>query len=152
MAETTKKIPVACMAPPLTDEALAGYRRLIDGVPAGTELRDALEGCYACVAAWWDAPESNAPVARHWNVSHRGVAKTVPERPLTPELVKHLWDVTPWMSELERLSPTGPPEALDTGVFDKVTDKALRDCAFHLLWHCKEVTLDREPMTADKAA
>lgn len=28
----------------------------------------------------------------------------------------------------------------------------IRDAAFHLLWHCKEITLDREPLTSDKLA
>ena len=28
----------------------------------------------------------------------------------------------------------------------------LRDAAFHLLWHCKEITLDREPLTSDNLA
>ncbi len=193
---TATKIPVACMAPPLTDELLAEYRGLIDAVPAG-ELRDALDACYACAEAWWDVPESAAAPVRTWNlVDAAGKVRSCPERPLTADLVKRLWDATPYMSELERLSPTTPPELLDTGLFDRLPSgvkelvvvrepvesarggdftaeeaaakvganphaklktvvvdakaKRLRDAAFHLLWHCKEITTDREPMTADK--
>ena len=69
----------------------------------------------------------------------------VPETPLSQSLIETLWDVTPWMRELDLLST---PRA--DGLFDGLPSGELRDMAFHLLWHVKEITLDREPMTRDK--
>jgi len=60
------------------------------------------------------------------------------------EHVKALWDVTPWMRELDLLS-----NIAGSGVFDRLKGP-IRDAAFHLLWHAKEITLDREPITQDK--
>jgi hypothetical protein len=39
-----------------------------------------------------------------------------------------------------------------TGLFDGLRAGELRNAAFHLLWFCKELTLDREPLTVDKLA
>lgn len=145
MQSTT--IPVACFAPPITDELLEKYRTLVRdytaSVVGGEQIKDALETCLKCVEKWWSLPASNDPDTQKWSVLHRGKPTTFKVTPLTKELVKDLWEATPWMSELGLLSN---PEG--TGLFDGLKGP-IRDCAFHLLWHCKELTLDREPLTSD---
>lgn len=135
-------LPVACFAPPLSDELLAEYRATIAAVPAGTELRDALDTLLKCVEAWWALPESKAdPDARRLAIRHRGKDVRVPLTPLEDQYVQKLWDVTPWFRELKAMTP----------LFHALDPKdPLRTCAIHLRWHCKELTLDREPLTQDK--
>lgn len=138
----TQHIPVACFAPPLTDELLARYRELAEG--AEPEVRDALQELLTCVEAWWQLPESTRNDVRRWQFVHRGQQVECIEQPLDHEHIQSLWEVTPWMRELNTLS-----NSQETGLFDGLQGD-LRNAAFHLLWHCKEITLDREPMTSDK--
>lgn len=140
-----KPLPVACFAPPLTDETLARYRGLVGQYAGPAEVKDALASLLACVAAWWELPESKPTDAPKLAIKHRGKDITVPVVPLEPEYVKALDPVTPWMREIDTLSNGG-----DTGLFDTLPAGELRDAAFHLLWHAKELTLDREPLTMDK--
>lgn len=133
------QFPVACAAPPLTDELLAEYKLLAaDALP---EVKDVMNLLLVCVEAWWELPESELPASASASVPGGG---RLPSVPLSDELKAKLWDVTPWMRELNTLStPQGD------GLFDVLTGK-LRDAAFHLLWYAKEITLDREPMSQDK--
>lgn len=141
----TKQMPVACFAPPLSDESLARYRELASAQPAG-ELKDALDRLLACVSAWWELPESQ-PDHDHPRLAirHRGKDVSVPLTPLEDRHVAALDAVTPWPRELDYLSN---PE--DSGLLDGLPPGELRDAAFHLLWHVKEIALDREPVTHDK--
>lgn len=133
-----RTIPVACFAPPLNDALLARYETHIAAVD-DDELRDCLRTLYRCVAAWWQLPDSTRP-AKRWEFD-RG--KTLGEEvPLEDEHVEALWEVTPWMRELLAMEPL-----LDA---IPVAQPDLRNMAFHLLWHCKEITLDREPMTTER--
>lgn len=123
-------------APPLTDELLAKYQLLIEAVSEKTQLREALNECMACCKKWWEIPESNGARVPHMS----GKAM------MTPLDVAHqetLWDYIPWEEEIviidqqfEKLHP--------------VNQKELRNCAYHLLWHVRELNLDREPITADR--
>lgn len=139
---TAQRFPVACLAPALTDDTLSRYAALIAGLgPDQAELQDALAALLKCVATWWELPDSTeSPV--HW--AWRGTQR-VAQIPLSDALARALWDVTPWMRELDTLSTPR-----DDGPFDRLPPGELRDMAFHLLWHAKELTLDREPMTRDK--
>lgn len=123
-------------APPLTDATLAAYRALIDQQPPQTRLRDALDTLYRCAAAWWEQPESVGAGSPH--PSGRGQIV-----PLDGDIALALWDTTPWMEELDAMRPL-------FDALDPLRQKALRDCAFHLLWHAIELTRDREPITNDK--
>ena len=139
---TTSHLPVACFAPPVSDESLAGYEAEIALLPA-SEAKEALAMCLACVKAWWVAPESTEEGVK-WNITRQGKPHSFKEIPLSEDLIKSLWDTTPWPSELRRLSnETG------AGLFDALEGK-IRDIAFHLLWHCNEISIDREPLTTDK--
>ncbi len=166
-------LPVACFAPPLTDELLARYESLIAGLsPEQAELQDALRQCLACVKAWWELPASGRKDGERFDIGHRGEKSSFRVTALESEHVTRLWDVTPWMRELLALEelfsalPTGtrevpvtvpitgrdghPATRVETRV--EVIDQAaydLRNAAFHLLWHAKEITLDREPLTSD---
>lgn len=142
----SKPLPVACFAPPLTDETLARYRELVGQYAGPVEVKDALASLLACVSAWWELPESKPGDAPKLAIKHRGKDITVPVVPLEEQHVKALDPVTPWMRELDTLSNR---EA--TGLFDGLTGP-LRDAAFSLLWHAKELTLGREPITQDKLA
>lgn len=137
-------IPVACFAQPLTDETLANYAALVAGLPA-SETKDAMQDCLACVSAWWALPESTRTDGSRLQIMHGGKSVEYSIVPLEKEHIEQLWNVTPWDRELNTLS-----NATDTGLFDLLTDKTLRDAAFHLLWHTKEITRDREPLTIDK--
>jgi len=138
-----KKIPVACFAPSLTDEKLASYESLITGM-GESETKDALLVLLRCVKAWWVLPESSRTDGDPFSIMHQGSLVQYKTKPLEPDQVKAIWDATPWMRELNTLST---PQ--DDGLLDSLAGE-IRDVAFHLLWHCKEITLDREPLTSDK--
>jgi hypothetical protein len=136
-------IPRACYAPPINDTKLADYTALIAAMPA-SPVKDSLQKLLACVKAWFALPDSTRTDGATIDHIHNGQPITVKEVPFTQELIDQLWDVTPWMHELAGLSTT-----TDDGLFDLLSGP-VRDCAFHLLWHVKEITLDREPITLDK--
>lgn len=142
----SSQIPVACFAPPMTEEKLTQYTSLIDALPAGA-VREAMSTLMACVKAWWALPESKRPVPAdgRFTIRHQGRDVTYGATPLEEEHVKKLWDVTPWLHEMAGLSTPN-----DNGLFDSLPLGDLRNAAFHLLWHCREITLDREPITLDK--
>lgn len=108
--DSPRKLP-ACLAPPLTGEALARYRRLVDGVPPKTELRDALDALLACVEPWWELPESKASGrVEPLRFSHRAaggerVDTAVPVVPLEEGILARLWYVIPWERELQAMKP-----------------------------------------------
>lgn len=129
------QIPVACFAPPLTDEKLTEYRAI--GQTQNAEVADAFKVMLACVDAWWNLPESKRTDGRQLTIKHRGKDTSYSETPLEIAHVKALDLVTPWMWELDALA----------AFLDKLPLGKVRDAAHHLLWHCKEITLDREPMT-----
>jgi hypothetical protein len=137
----TDRLPCACHAPDLTDEKLAEYEALISAQPAG-ELRDALGECYAAVALWWSLPESTRDDGDRFKIRHGGRDAVLQVTPLTDELVGRLHAAVPWPHEL----------AATQQVFDAIPaeQRALRDCAFHLLWHVTELSHDREPLTQGK--
>lgn len=146
MPTTTNKIPVACFAPELTDDKLASYSVLVSTTDPKTELGEWLRRCLACVKEWYALPTSTRTDTDKFQTIRNGKKVEFAVTPLEESHVKSLWDVTPWMSELNQLS-----NGEGTGLFDSLTGE-LRDCAFHLLWHAKEITLDREPLTQDKLA
>ncbi len=128
---------IACAAPPLTDPLLAKYRKLAEGLPAGDRIRDGMLTCLACVEAWWKLPESKAKPAARMKTLGGSEADVVP---LEDGHVKKLWDVTPWVDELDVLGK----------VFDGLPPGDLRNAAYHLLWYAMEITLDREPLSQDR--
>lgn len=142
----TEALPVACFAPPLTDELLSRYEVLTEALPDGRgELRDALRECLRAVKLWWGLPESKRKDVSRFTLRHRGKDGTFEVRPLEDAHVKALWDAVPWPYELDSM------QALFDRVFEgpDAPGKELRDCAYHLLWHARELCLDREPLTQD---
>ena len=139
----TDLLPVACFAPALSDAKLAEYTAIAAALPAG-ELRDAIAECLACVKFWWELPESTRTDGRRLRIQKgvNGPQVEVPITPLEDAHVKAIWDAVPWPRELDA----------SQSLFDAIPvgQKALRDCAFHLLWFAKELCLDREPLTQDK--
>lgn len=166
---TGPKIPVGCFAPPLTDELLASYVKLIKGCQ-DDEIKEALMDCLACVEAWWELPVSTHEPGQPITVLHRGKESSFREVPLQDDHVEQLWDVTPWLREVDAMKvlfgrlPTGegysyflPKETLPDGrtvvrerraISDPIA-KELRDAAHHLLWYVQELALYREPLTSD---
>lgn len=125
-------------APPLTDDLLAYYAGLIDTLPRESQVREALTKLYQCCDEWWEQPESTGGNGTSNHKSGRGIVVNLDE-----PVKKALWEYIPWTEELnlygelfDRLSP--------------ITEKELRNAAFHLLWYVKELDLDREPITKDK--
>jgi len=144
-------------APPLTDELLAKYRTTIDDMPAGP-IKDALDSLLPCCEEWWDLPEPNGTKTKPHPVGVGTIVSLQDDH-------KHVLDEhIPWEHELKAIQdlfdalPTGvtPPgqEQFVYGVRRAVVidpaAKALRDMAFHLLWHVRELDFGREPLTADK--
>jgi hypothetical protein len=155
---STNTIPVACFAPPLTDELLDHYAALADAAPG--PVRDAMGECLAAVRAWWDLPESTRQDVERWTLNQpppnlppekrerfaasvAGRPKGFTVVPLEESHVKALWDLVPWRYEIEAM------QGLFDGI-DPVGAKELRDAAFHLLWFVTELERDREPVTQDK--
>lgn len=124
-------------APPLTDELLAAYKAMIEALPPQSQIRDAMARLLACCEKWWELPDSIGTEAR----AHPSGLGTIV--PLEAVHQKALWEHIPWPEELEHFG------VLFDGI-DPVAEKPLRDAAHHLLWHAKELELDREPLTADK--
>ena len=63
--------------------------------------------------------------------------------PLEESIATQLFDDIPWDHEIDAIQKL-------CDEIDNSTQKELRDMAFHLLWHVKELSIDREPMTSDK--
>lgn len=128
-----------CAAPPLTEELLAEYKTLAEG--AEPEVKEAMLKLHACCMKWWDLPVSTAAPTREHVFTNGQKGDLIP---LTTDLQAALWDDIPWMRELvsmghlfdERINP--------------VTQPNLANAAHHLVWHCKELCNDREPVTLDK--
>ena len=149
MTPNPPKIPTACMAPPLTESRLAEIRQITGGVH-DERLHDAMTMMLQCVEKWWSLPDSRAGDQVVKGVKKKRVEwefdqgrTRVSEQPLEEQYVDALWNVTPWMDELLALEPL-------LEKIDPVSQKALRDAAFTLMFFCKELTLDREPMTMDR--
>jgi len=121
-------------APPLSDEKLASYRTLIETTSNETRLGDYLRQVLNCVERWWELPES-AGTPEKMHPSGSGVIVE-----LTKEIQKELFDLIPWEKDIESIQAE----------FETLPNGDLRNCAFHLLWHVKELNLDREPITLDK--
>lgn len=141
----TDTLPVACFAPPLTDDLIAKYESLANALPRERyDVRDAMRECLAGVKLWWELPESKGDRDdTSLAIRHRGKEARVKLTSLTPDLVEKLWDAVPWGYELDAMQ----------SLFDKIdptADKELRDAAFHLLWHARELEKDREPLTLER--
>jgi hypothetical protein len=122
-------------APPLDDAKLTAYESLAAG--AAPEVRDAMQTLLHCTKQWWELPESGSD-GSHPHPSGKGTIV-----PLDEPIAKALWDAIPWTRDLKSMG-----ELFD-GI-DPVSQKPLRDAAFHLLWVTNELNLDREPITNDK--
>lgn len=140
---TSANTPVACLAPELTDEAIAYYEELaLQAIP---QVRDAMLMLLSPVKAWWDLPVSTRKDSAKWAVSHRtDIAKPretvlVEVVPLEESHVKSLDGLIPWEHELEAIQ----------NLFEKHLDPGseLSKAAHHLLWYCIELNNDREPLT-----
>jgi hypothetical protein len=142
----TNQIPVACFAPPLTDEKLSEYKSLILGLGNGP-VKDAMSTCMEAVEVWWELPESTRTDASRFETVHRGKRATYT---VTPLEVAHmddetqsgaLWQVVPYEWELKGIRE----------LFDAIptSDKAVRDAAFHLWWYVMELCNSREPLTQE---
>lgn len=121
-------------APPLSDETIAKYEAMIAALPA-SPVKDGMATCLNCCKKWWDLPESNSKKVPHMT----GVAMTPLDKPIMVALDEHI----PWENEIQAIA-----DAFET--ISNETNKPLRDAAFHLLWHVRELNLDREPITKDR--
>jgi len=121
-------------APPLDADTLADYKSLAATAPeqVGEYMRDLIQ----MLKVFRETPDSEQPGKPH--PSGRGTIV-----PLEDAEIKRIWDVVPWKEELDVMG----------GVFDNIdplTQRELRNAAFHLLWFGRELCADREPITTDK--
>lgn len=87
--------PSGSFAPPLADDKMASYRKLIDAMePSAT--KDAMDYCWRCCDAWWNQPDSsgNGSYPHPRNPSAIIV-------PLDESIIQAIDPHTPWMSECE---------------------------------------------------
>lgn len=143
---TSTTLPVACLAPDLDDALIGAYGKLADSLPDGLgEVRDAMRECLKAVKLWWDLPESGARPA-HWKTTRGGRPAEFKVVPLTDDLKEALWDAVPWPYEIDAM------QALFDRTFEDRTKhpRLLVDACYHLLWHARELCLDREPVTQSK--
>lgn len=137
----TDKLPVICFAPPLTDEKIAEYRSFVDSMVM-SPVKDACNECLKAIEAWWKLPESTLEATEKFRIKHAGKNKTFAVVPLEEKHIQELWEVVPWGYEIDAMQ----------ALFDSipVEKKQLRDMAFNLIWHARELCEDREPLTQDK--
>jgi len=119
-------------APPLDDAKLSAYEELGKSIvdPQAAEYFSRL---VAMLRAFWETGESKLPGTKH--PSGMGIMV-----PLEEAEIKRIWDHVPWAEECDLIGRC----------FDKFESGPLRNAAYHLLWYARELTLDREPITADK--
>lgn len=165
----TDRLPVACFAPPLTDELLAKYRADTDALPIGP-VKDICNECLLGIEAWYRLPESTQEAIERFRIKHKGVDQTFSVIPLEHEHVNLLWDLIPWDYELDAMErvldnlPDGTQEYTEVVSVDgtgktatrsavRIVDQAafdLKKMSRHLIWYARELCLDREPLTHDK--
>ena len=121
-------------APPFTDEMLQEYAVLIAAC-ANRQVKDILTRLHGMAIAFRKQPAAEGSGTPH--ASGRGIVVS-----LDDAVVQAIWDYVPYQNECVAYVPT-----LDS--IDPITEKPLRDAAFHLLWLAQELTLDRSPMTKD---
>lgn len=121
-------------APPLDAAKIASYRAL--AATAEPEVSEIMLNLCDMVETFQRTPRSKQNGSPHAS----GVGTIIP---LEQAEIKRIDSVVPWMRECDMYG-----EVFD-GI-DNETQKPLRDAAFHLLWFAKELTLDREPITADQ--
>lgn len=124
-------------APPLTEDLLTKYEALLGSLDPQSQTADAFRIVLNCAKQWWEQPDSSGASTRPHPVG-RGTIIDLDE-----PIAKALWDHIPWDEELD----------VYANVFEKidpVAERDLRNAAFHLLWHAKELARDREPLTNDK--
>lgn len=115
-------------APPLTDELLQRYGEMFAAMEPSSLRRCLLWMLDAC-NTWWSHEESADPGTPH--PSGKGVVKRLPAEVRADLSMPQLQEAAALCDAI----PTSP--------------KALRDAAHHLLWHCHEFALGREPITSD---
>ena len=158
-------------APPLSDELLDKYQALI--AQSQGAIKDTLTTLLTCCRKWWELPESVGGGNAH--PSGRGFIVE-----LDHAIKESLWDLIPWPHEIKAMESVisdcqaeavainaarlaawrqavanhaaTHPESSSSIPRPVLEDTQLRDAAFHLLWHVKELDLDREPITTDKLA
>ncbi len=118
-------------APPLTDELLDKYEDLAD--QKGGPIGEAMLSLAACCRKWWNLPDSEG---LNQSAHPSGVGMIIP---LDDHIKKVLDEHIPWEHELTAMQ----------NLFDELPNNEVRNAAFHLLWHVKELNLDREPITND---
>lgn len=152
-------------APPLSDEKIEEYKEMIDGLEDGP-VKESMTTLMNCCGVWWDLPEPEgtetsihpATVGRK-DLQGRDRQATIVR--LQKDHADALDEHIPWGHELKGMRelfdslPTGiSGEEMHEGrrrnIVGDPEAKALRDAAFHLLWHVIELDLGREPTTTDK--
>jgi hypothetical protein len=122
-------------APPIDAAAVSRYRALADhaGNPATTEYMRKL--C-DMVDLFHATPASKRPGKPH--PSGRGVIT-----PLEAAEVDRIFEAVPWPHELDMMGVVFEQ-------LDPISQRDVRNAAFHLLWYGRELCLDREPITTDR--
>lgn len=129
-----KMLVGGCFAPLLDVAGLDRYEQLSEACD-NQQVKDYMRQLITMLRVFWETSESTETPVTHWS----GAAM----RSLEDAEIQRIWDVVPWESDLDAMS----------AVFDTisdVTDKELRNAAFHLVWYGRELTADREPLTSDK--
>lgn len=119
-------------APKIDEAKLEQYRQLAGSVE-DQRCSDYMFQLVEMLEVFFETPDSILPGTKH------PILGTV--IPLEDAEVKRIWDKVPWSDECDLIGK----------VFDNLPPGEQRNAAYHLLWYARELTLDREPMTQERA-
>ena len=116
-------------APRITADKVAEYRVIAETV-TDREIQSHMVSLCEMMATWLQTPD----------VSMQSVGPFgQPIAKLPKEEIDRIWDTVPWPNECKMIGEC----------FEKLTDTAQRNAAFHLLWYAVELANDRQPCTKD---
>jgi hypothetical protein len=160
-------------APALDSSKVSNYRSTINAY-APSHLKETLVGLCDMVDLFNLTPPSTNPprphpIAPKGTLVIRGLRERdaegketgkqlKPDVSISPRIIDledaeiaRIWDAVPWPHEVDALQAE-----LDKWFADETASKVapksltdLRNAAYHLVWYARELTLDREPLTAE---
>jgi hypothetical protein len=125
-----KRLVGGSFAPPISDEQITSYEAMAKS--ADRRVSQYMLELVKMLRVFRQTPDSTLPGSPH---PVKGVMI-----PLENTEIERIWEYVPWPEECDVID----------GVFASLPSGELRNAAYHLLWFARELTKDREPITADK--
>lgn len=137
---------VGAVPPQLTQEKLDAWQDYVSALAEGV-LKDILQRSLTAILAWWNAPESqNRRIRRFpYRRLRDGKEVTLEVQPLDEKIVNQIDEAVPWSYELDAML-----KQVELEFKERPVSKEERDMTYEMLWFTYELSLDREPCTADR--